>query len=158
MDEGRLPRKLLVCAPVNRKRSAGGQKKRWNDLVLKDLRHCDLADDWKSLALNRSGWRCVVRDASQDVNTSREALERVRKDVLKRRRETRQSSSAPALLCSIVGCGFTATNYAGFVNHQRQKHGEPVFAQCQFCHLTFKLQGLHNHMRFCCQRQPSNPS
>ena len=157
MDEGHLPRKLLVCAPVHGKRSAGGQKKRWNDLVLEDLRQCDLTDDWKSLALNRSGWRSMVRAASQDINTSREALEKDRKDELKRRREARQTSSVPALLCSAVGCGFTASNYAGLVNHQRQKHGQPKFAQCQFCHLTFKLQGLHNHMCFCCQRPPTNP-
>ena len=83
MDVGRLPRKLLMCAPVHGKWSVGGQKKRWNDLVLKDLRQCDLTDDWKSLALNRSGWRSIVQDASQDINTSREALETNRKDELK---------------------------------------------------------------------------
>lgn len=29
---------------------------------------------------------------------------------------------------------------------------------CRFCHLTFMLQGLHNHMRFCRQRSPTNPT
>lgn len=30
--------------------------------------------------------------------------------------------------------------------------------QCRFCHLTFMLQGLHNHMRSCRQRSPTNPT
>ena len=37
MPEDRLPRQLLVCAPAHGRRSAGGQKLRWNDLVLRDL-------------------------------------------------------------------------------------------------------------------------
>ena len=42
MDEFRLPRKLLVCASPQGRRSVGGQRMRWNDLVLRDLRNCNL--------------------------------------------------------------------------------------------------------------------
>ena len=42
MDECCLPRKLLVCASPQGRRSVGGQRMRWNDLVLRDLRNCNL--------------------------------------------------------------------------------------------------------------------
>ena len=38
MPEDRLPWQLLVCAPVGGKRSTGGQKRRWNDVVTSDLK------------------------------------------------------------------------------------------------------------------------
>ena len=53
MDTSRLPRKLLVCAPSQGRRSMGGQKLRWNDLVQRDLRNCHLEEDWRTVAQNR---------------------------------------------------------------------------------------------------------
>ena len=55
--------------------------------------------------------------AAQDINTKKEAQEKDRKDEQKRRREARQWTSDLALHCSIDGCGFTALNHAGLVNH-----------------------------------------
>ena len=57
MSESRLPKKLLVCAPVAGKRQAGGQKMRWNDLVQRDLKLCCLESDWRESVQNRLGWR-----------------------------------------------------------------------------------------------------
>ena len=130
---GRLPRKLLVCAPTQGRRSVGGQKKRWNDLVQRDLRSCDLEEDWRKLAGNRSEWRSMIRAFSEEANTCREAQEKHRKDEQKRRREARQMPSELALQCSAVGCGFTALNHAGLVNHQRQKHSQIHTGRCKFC-------------------------
>ena len=158
MDKGRLPRKLLVCAPTQGRRSVGGQKKRWNDLVQRDLRSCDLEEDWRKLAGNRSEWRSMIRAFSEEANTCREAQEKHRKDEQKRRREARQMPSELALQCSAVGCGFTALNHAGLVNHQRQKHSQIHTGRCKFCNCTFKRQGLYNHERFCRQRQPTAPT
>ena len=42
MNDNRLPKQLLVCAPVDGKRAAGGQKYRWNNLVMRDLKSCKL--------------------------------------------------------------------------------------------------------------------
>ena len=41
---------LLVCRPQAGKRLAGGQKRRWNDVVLSDLKKCDLLSDWHDVA------------------------------------------------------------------------------------------------------------
>ena len=151
MSEDRLPRKLLVCAPSQGRRSAGGQRMRWNDQVLRDLRDCNLDDKWKILTQDRSEWRQKVWTETGHLNDTKEAEEKTRKDEQKRRREARQTSSDLALRCTEEGCGFIALNHAGLVNHQRQTHGPSSTGQCQFCHQTFKLQGLHNHERFCNQ-------
>ena len=151
MSEDRQPRKLLVCAPSQGRRSAGGQRMRWNDQVLRDLRDCNLDDKWKILTQDRSEWRQKVWTETGHLNDTKEAGEKTRKDEQKRRREARQTSSDLALRCTEEGCGFIALNHASLVNYQRQTHGLSSTGQCQFCHQTFKLQGLHNHERFCNQ-------
>ena len=60
MDESRLPKQLLVCAPVSGSRAASGQKYRRNDLVLKDLRRCGLSEGWREYAQNRRLWQQVI--------------------------------------------------------------------------------------------------
>ena len=148
MPADRLPRQLLVCAPPHGRRSAGGQKLRWNDLVLRDLQSCNLDGEWRALPQDRSEWRNRVRIGTSNLNRQKEADEKDRKDEQKRRREARHTTSVLALHCDEVGCGFTALTQAGLVNHQRQKHGLSLTDQCKFCHQTFNRQGLHNHERF----------
>ena len=46
MSEERLPKQLLVSAPVGGKHTAGGQKRRWSDLVANDLKQCNLSRSW----------------------------------------------------------------------------------------------------------------
>ena len=51
---------LLVCAPAQGARSAGGQKCGWNDLVEQDLIKYGIEQDWCELAQDRSAWLGVV--------------------------------------------------------------------------------------------------
>ena len=37
-----LPKCFLVCRPVSGRRSDGGQKRRWCDVLTSDLKWCDL--------------------------------------------------------------------------------------------------------------------
>ena len=80
MSEDRLPRQLLVCAPAHGRRSTGGQKLRWNDLVLRDLQSCNLDGEWRALTQDRSEWRNRVRIGTSNVNQQKEAVEKHRKD------------------------------------------------------------------------------
>ena len=123
MPADRVPRQLLVCAPAHGGRSAGGQKLRWNDQVLRDLQSCSLNGEWRALTHDRNEWRNRVRIGTSNLNQQKEADEKHCKDKQKRRREARQTTSVLALHCDEVGCGFTALTQAGLVNHQRQKHG-----------------------------------
>ena len=151
-DECHLPRKLLLCASPQGRRSVGGQRMRWNDLVLRNLRNCNCDGVWRILAEDRNEWRNQIWAATQKVNFKKEEQEKYCRDEQKRCRKARQTTSEFALHCSLNGCGFTAVNHAGLVNHQRQKHGQSLTSQCQYCHQTFRQQGLHNHEYFCCQR------
>ena len=60
MKDSRLPKCLLICRPAGGKRSVGGQKRRWNEVVKDDLKKCDLLADWRDVASQREAWRGVV--------------------------------------------------------------------------------------------------
>ena len=42
MSDNCLPKKLLVCASAAGSRVAGEQKRRWCDMVVKDLKRCSV--------------------------------------------------------------------------------------------------------------------
>ena len=69
MEGCRLPKCLLVCKlamgsrSIGRGEGRGGQKKRWNDMVMEDLRKCDLLEDWKEIARTGGAWRCFVMES-----------------------------------------------------------------------------------------------
>ena len=74
----RLPCKLLVCSLPFGRRSVGGQKCRWNDLLLRDLRKIGLGDDWKSKAMDRNEWKRIIRErvvCQQERGDTREETE-----------------------------------------------------------------------------------
>ena len=45
MADYRIPKCLLVCRPVGGKRAVVGEKRSWNDIVMRDLKGCDLILD-----------------------------------------------------------------------------------------------------------------
>ena len=157
MDNSHLPKCLLVCRLQVGKRAAGGQKRRWNDVVLRDLRICGLLSDWREVAHERGTWRGLVREALQELNCSHEEEEARSKDQLKQRREApgHPASPTPATslphTCTVPGCTFVGRTKAGLVNHIRQRHGVVyrVFHPFPHCRGSFCKQGLHNHSRFC---------
>ena len=61
MSEERLPKQLLVSAPVGGKHTAGGQKRRWSDLVSNDLKQCNLSKSWREQAQEHDSWRATIR-------------------------------------------------------------------------------------------------
>ena len=152
MDDNRLPKQLLVCAPVGGSRAVGGQKYRWNDLVTRDLTKCGMLADWRERAQSRDAWRWDTKRNVEAINVQAEQEEKQRKDERKRLREQRQADVEAGLHCDLPGCSFVAVNKAGLTNHQRQRHAPTQVAVCDFCMRTFQRQGLHNHQRFCSSR------
>ena len=152
LPDHRLPKKLLVGVAVSGKRHPGGQKLRWNDLLMRDLRLCGLEATWRECALNRPEWRCLVKQSVRDLNSKEEQEEKRRKDFCKRRREERQRQAESALHCVFPGCTFIAANRAGLVNHTPQKHTQPSVVICQYCSRPFGAQGHLNHERYCRDR------
>ena len=58
-NEGLLSKCSLVCKTVSGKWSAGGQKRRWKDVLMGNLKRCDLLEHWKKTVQDR-----VLGDAS----------------------------------------------------------------------------------------------
>ena len=155
MDVSRLPRCLLVCRPQAGKRSAGGQKRRWNDVVLGDLKKCDLLLDWRDVACERAAWRAMVKETAEVVNHSLEESEAKKKDERKIRREGEgfsvQSQPSTSLACPEPGCNFVGQTNAGLINYAKQRHDTSAQVQmpCPYCGGLFMKQGLRTHSRFC---------
>ena len=68
MKDSLLPKCLLVCRPAGGKRSVGGQKRRWNEVVKDYLKKCDLLADWRDVASQREAWRWVVKMAANELS------------------------------------------------------------------------------------------
>ena len=130
------------------------QRRRWNDIVSRDLRECELQEDWYELAQNRRGWRCLVHEGAELLNQRQEQEEIKRKDEMKARQDRRLHEVVEALKCPFPNCSFAAATTAGLTNHHRQKHQLAKFAQCIHCGKSFHQQGIYNHQKFC----KTNPS
>jgi len=150
MEDSRLPKCLLVSRPTVGKRSVGGQKRRWNDAVMEDLKKCDLLADWREVARERVAWRGVVKLSADTLNQQLEISEKERKDQRKNRREGEHPVSAP-FVCGEHGCPFVSTTKAGITNHKRQKHGAMAQSQklCSLCNKSFHPQGFFMHTKYC---------
>ena len=156
MKDERVPKKLLVCATEHGKRSAGGQRLRWSDVVTRDLTRCGLDQCWREKALERDSWRQDIAVKTEKLNAEDEKEEQHRKDEKRRRRVESQVQSEAALACDWPGCTFQAANRSGLINHQRQSHSTPQLTPCPYCGREISHQGLHNHKRFCKARPAVN--
>ena len=151
MPEDRLPRQLLVCAPVGGKHSVGGQKQWWNNVVASDLKQCNLSETWREQTQEHGSWHTTIRCSVERLNIEAEN-ERSHKDKKKDHCKQQLINSETALHCNHPGCPFQALTKAGFTNHQCQRHSIIPKIQCQYCLHTFNQQGLHNHKHFCSAR------
>ena len=119
MENSRLPKCLLVCRPASGKRSMGGQRRRWNDLVMSDLKKCNMLADWREVAQERAAWRGVVKMMTGKLNDQLEAAEKERKDERKMRREGGIQPASTEWKCEESGCAFVGQTKAGLVNPTR---------------------------------------
>ena len=152
MEEARIPKCLLVCKLAGGKRSVGGQKRRWNDVIVNDLKKCELYPNWREQAQVRRSWRGWIWASAEELNEEMEAAERRKKDELKQRKEaTSLEQTQNGWECNEHGCHFVGRSKAGLVNHVRQKHSSVVQHQlsCPHCGKPFHKQGFSMHVRFC---------
>ena len=87
MEPHRIPRRLLVCKFAGGKHAVGGQKLRWVDVVMRDLKKCKLNQEWMHVAQDRDKWSCVAETAVTELNEEAEETEKMKKDKRKERRE-----------------------------------------------------------------------
>ena len=151
MEEMRIPKCLLVSKWARGKRSVGRQKRRWNDVIVCDLKKCDVYPNWREQAQDRSTWRGWINAAAEDVNEELEDKEQSKKDELKHRRQAAcHEHTQSGWRCSEHGCQFVGRSKAGLVNHVRQKHSRVAQIQrrCSHCGKLFQKQGFTRHEKF----------
>ena len=114
MEETRIPKCLLVSKLARGKCSVGGQKRRWNVVLVRDLKKCEVYSNWREQAQDHSTWRGWFNAAAEDVNEELEAKEQSKKDELKQRREAACHEQAQSGWgCSERGCQFVGRSKAG---------------------------------------------
>ena len=151
MEETCIPKCLVVSKLARGKHSVGGQKRRWNDVIVCDLKKCDVYSNWREQAQDRSAWRGWINAAAKDVNEELEAKEQSKKDVLKQRRQAAcHQQTQSGWRCSKHGCQFVGRSKAGLVNHVRQNHSRVAQNQrrCSHCGKLFLKQGFTMHEKF----------
>ena len=99
----------------------------------RDLKSCNLSEDWDEFAHSQSLWQKVIHDRVETPNVLAEMEEKSRKDEWKKLRERRQVDAEVALCYTHPACVLVAVNQAGLTIHTRQKHMLPIKSMCQFC-------------------------
>ena len=126
MENNRIPKKLLPARMQGGKKTQGGQKLRWNDVIGKDLEELNMLQTWKQKALNRNEWRNEIFKIVKEKNTE-----------------------AFLIQYQHPGCIFLEKNKGGLANYVRQTHQAPIHMTCPHCNKQFKKQGLPNHLKKC---------
>ena len=161
MHDDRLPKKLLVSKIRDGKRLQGGQKQRCHDLIHADLKEVNKVTSWKTEARNRKKWRTNIYNLLHDLNARKESTEKAKKDFARSRYNSdydnsdNKNNSVQRLSCMFPGCKKIAANKAGLANHVIQRHRTQESILCQYCGLSFKRQGIHNHQKKCSTLNPS---
>ena len=91
-SDGHLPKQLLYGELCARKRSRGGQKKRFKDTLKVSLKRCGFDHNaWEELASDRPAWRSKVRSGVSEYEK-----ERIQNAMEKRRLREERAHKPPS--------------------------------------------------------------
>ena len=149
MDDNRIPKQLLYGELTTGARTHGGQRLRFKDTLRHKLKKCDIGADWETLAVNRTGWRKLVKDSVK-------RFENDRVDYAELKRATRKGQHHPLLdntttfPCEICPRVFLARS--GLVVHMKwhERHDRPKPASQKFS------INCHDFMKCSCQACVAN--
>ena len=158
MNDTHIPKYVLVYHPASGKRLPGGKKRRWNDVMMSDMKSYDLLPNWRNMAQDRAAWRGWKELSTAELNSALKESEAGVKSERKQRREGATQPTQSSLRCTEPGCLFIGQTKAGLINHSRQKHSSEAQSQlqCPYCGHSFQRQGIVIHIRFC-KSNPDQP-
>ena len=161
MHDDRLAKNLLVSKIRDGKRHQKRQKQRWHALIHADLKEVNMVTSWKTEARDRKKWCTNIYNLLHDFNARKESTEKAKKIFARGRYNSEydnsgnKNNSVQRLSCMFPGCNKIAANKTGLANHVRQRHRTQESILCQYCGLSFKRQGIHNHQKKCSTLNPS---
>ena len=114
MDDRRLPKQLLHAELSAGDRHAGGQRKRYKDVLKSTLKACIIPlGTWQAMAQDRTAWRAATRKGTENFEKTRlESLDQKRLA-----RKNRIPNPNTATSCQI--CGKTCASAFGLRAHMR---------------------------------------
>ena len=103
----RLPKKVLYGELQEGKRSQGGQKKRYKDILKASLKDFNIpTESWEQAAQDRTKWRCLINKGVSQFEAKRiYEAERKRKE---RKARAKGPSAQSEFTCSICNRQFRA--------------------------------------------------
>ena len=123
MPDQRLPKKVLYAELKEGKRSQGGHKKRYKDILKASLKEFNIpTESWEQAAQDRTKWRCLINKGASQFEAKRICeAERKRKERKARAKGPSSGSVQSEFTCSICNRQFRAN--IGLYSHQRtHKH------------------------------------
>ena len=129
MEDTRLPKQVFYSQLCHSKRSQGGQRKRFKDILKVYLKRGDTDPaNRETLAVDRSEWRLTVYQAVVHFETNRlkqEAERRIRRK--ERAQHPGQITPSETNICHI--CGRVCRARIGLISHLRT-HSVPLLCFC----------------------------
>ena len=106
LDDTDLPKCLLVCCPLGGKCSVGDWRIKWCDVIMRDMKKCDLTPDQCDAACKRAVWWEFVEDGTSELNVFLKEDEEKEKYELKLEREGNGPSlqSQSSTICRQITC------------------------------------------------------
>ena len=119
MPDERLPQKVLYGELQARKRSLGGQKKRYRDTLKASLKDFNMpTESWEQIAQDLTKWRGLIRRGAGEYEAKRisEAEQK------RAQRKTRAKASPTELCSSDLSCSICIRQFRakiGLISHLR---------------------------------------
>ena len=117
MSDEHLPKTILYLELQVRKRSDGGQKKRYKDTFKVSLKDFSIpTESWKQIAQNQTKWRGLIRMSAGEYEAKRisEAEQK------RAQRKARAKASPTELSSSDLSCSVCNRQFrAGLISHLR---------------------------------------
>ena len=122
MSDERIPKKLLFGELQRGKRSQGGQKKRFKDMLKSSLKSFNIDhNSWEKLAQDRGKWQSAVHNGAK-------AYEASRMDAAKGKRQTRKNRTTNPPTPATIPCPYCQGLFRaqiGLISHLRTHRTRP---------------------------------
>ena len=131
MEDSRIPKQLLYGESCDGRRSVGGQRKRYKDVLHHNLLAAGIKDStWETIGQDRESWRTSVRNGVRHFEDNR--IEHAKKKrALRKLRDGQQllegtDTSTLTKDLRLCACGRQFLNLARLRSHQRahEQRGE----------------------------------
>ncbi|XP_076049524.1 uncharacterized protein LOC143030251 [Oratosquilla oratoria] len=121
MPDDRLPKQVLYAQMTHGKRSRGGQRKRYKDVIKRCLDHCNInTDSWEEASRDRPKWRTTIANGVQRLEARRTAKLEEKRTRRKERSEQRTTTNQPYTHHHICPhCHRVCRSRIGLISHLR---------------------------------------